>query len=65
MQRFHRENSGNSTYSAHKEKKEANAANVNPNSRIPSLFDVKVAVPPEFRGIEGIRKYWRLSAFTS
>ncbi|XP_065206779.1 general transcriptional corepressor trfA isoform X3 [Planococcus citri] len=52
MQRFHRENSGSSTYSAHKEKKESANAN-NQNSRIPSLFDVKIPIPPEFRDEEG------------
>lgn len=62
MQRYYRENSGNATYAAHKEKKEASAIanNNNQNARnpaIPSLFDVKVSVPPEFRGIESISKY--------
>lgn len=50
MQKYYRESS-NGTYTNRiiKDKKDN-------NPKIPSLFDIKVSVPPEFRGTENICK---------
>lgn len=51
IHRYYRENSNNTYAARNKEKKDT-------NPKIPSLFDIKVSVPPEFRGTESISKYY-------